>query len=310
MKKNKTYFSEKVFKFYPIFYLILLGSALIFFSCATYKLERKLDSESKEFLSIVRYIITPQERKAFLNLPPSKRKQFIEEFWKKRDPDPNTEENEFQEEYLRRIEEANHLFGPNGWLQDRGRVYILLGPPERKEVYPRGRTFYGKPMEIWYYGYFPIVFIDHYWNGNYKLEALSAYQIAQINKAQMELKPKVGKERVTFDFNLRIEPKNQGEFIIQLEIPYKNIWFKQEKDKLVATLGLIIKILDAQETNVWDLRKDYHISIEEKNLSELIQKSYLIEIPVTLKEGDFILEAELENKVTSEKIQKRINFNI
>ena len=72
------------------------------------------------------------------------------EFWKKRDPDPDTEENEFKTQYFQRIDEANHLFtdgGEPGWLQDRGRIYILLGPPADREVYPRGVTFYGIPTE-------------------------------------------------------------------------------------------------------------------------------------------------------------------
>ena len=58
----------------------------------------------------MRYIITRQERKIFLNLIPSERKSFIEEFWEKRDPDPDTEINEFKEVYFELIEEANFLF--------------------------------------------------------------------------------------------------------------------------------------------------------------------------------------------------------
>jgi len=129
--------------------LLFFFSFSIFSSCITYKLEKALDPESKEFLSKARYIISKQERKIFLNLPPSEREAFIEEFWKKRDPDPYTEENEFKEQYLARIEMANRLFkggGSPGWLQDRGRIYILFGPPDRRDQYPRGYTFYGKPV--------------------------------------------------------------------------------------------------------------------------------------------------------------------
>jgi len=89
--------------------LLFFFSFSIFSSCITYKLEKALDPESKEFLSKARYIISKQERKIFLNLPPSEREAFIEEFWKKRDPDPYTEENEFKEQYLARIEMANRL---------------------------------------------------------------------------------------------------------------------------------------------------------------------------------------------------------
>ena len=296
-------------------YIISLCFILILFSyflssCSTYKLEKKLDPESKEFLSLVRYIITPQERKIFLNTPPDERTKFIEEFWKKRDPDPETEENEFKEEYFKRIEEANHLFGSNGWLQDRGRVYILLGPPERKEVYPRGYTFYGKPMEIWYYGFFPIVFIDHYWNGNYKLEALSAYQIAQINKAQMEEKPQVKDKSTVLDFDIKIISQREDQFIIRIEIPYKNIWFKQEEDKLTTTLEISLKIFNSQEKKIWEFQQAYPISIEEKNLTEIIKKPYIIEIPVNLAKAQLFMTIDLMNTVDKSKVHKKIKIKL
>jgi len=205
-----------------VHYLLPLAGFLLLLSCASYKLEKNLAPESKEFFSKVRYVITKQERKIFLNLPPSERNNFIEEFWKKRDPDPYTEENEFKEQYFKRIEEANQLFREGstpGWLQDRGRIYILIGPPERRDVYPSGRSIYGKPMEIWYYGFFPIVFIDSAWSGNYKLEPLGAHHISEISKAQMERKPKIKRETVVFDFNLKIEKTKKGEALIQIEVP-------------------------------------------------------------------------------------------
>ena len=308
-------FNKKIsFSFQPN-YIISLCFILILFSyflssCSTYKLEKKLDPESKEFLSLVRYIITPQERKIFLNTPPDERTKFIEEFWKKRDPDPETEENEFKEEYFKRIEEANHLFGSNGWLQDRGRVYILLGPPERKEVYPRGYTFYGKPMEIWYYGFFPIVSIDHYWNGNYKLEALSAYQIAQINKAQMEEKPQVKDKSTVLDFDIKIISQRDDQLIIRIEIPYKNIWFKQEEDKLTTTLEISLKIFNSQEKKIWEFQQAYPISIEEKNLTEIIKKPYIIEIPVNLAKAQLFMTIDLMNTVDKSKVHKKIKIKL
>ena len=65
-------------------------------SCHYYQLERKLDPDNAEFLSKVRYIIKPKERKIFLELPDTEKSDFIDEFWRRRDPDPDTEENEFK----------------------------------------------------------------------------------------------------------------------------------------------------------------------------------------------------------------------
>ena len=87
--------------------LLLLFS---FSSCRLHQLEKKLNPENAEFLSKVRYIITKEERKIFLELPDADKEDFKKEFWKKRDPDPLTEENEFKMEYFNRIEITNELF--------------------------------------------------------------------------------------------------------------------------------------------------------------------------------------------------------
>ena len=79
----------------------------------------------------VRWIITDEERSAFKTLSnDEERDQFIEQFWLRRDPTPDTEENEFKEEHYRRIAHANDHFasGIPGWKTDRGRIYITFGP--------------------------------------------------------------------------------------------------------------------------------------------------------------------------------------
>ena len=83
-----------------------------------YKLKRKLDAEDAEFLSTVRYIISKEERKIYLEMPKEERAEFKKEFWEERDPDPSTEENEYKNQYFDRIDEANRLFtsGKDGWL--------------------------------------------------------------------------------------------------------------------------------------------------------------------------------------------------
>jgi GWxTD domain-containing protein len=117
-----------------------LFALLAFFAgCHLYNLERNLKPPDAEFLSQVRYIITGEERKTFLELPDGDKPKFIEDFWKRRDPDPNAEENEFKVEYFKRLNKSNELFhgeGKPGWLTDRGRIYILFGPPMDRIVNP------------------------------------------------------------------------------------------------------------------------------------------------------------------------------
>src|SRR5580700_7280847 len=95
------------------------------------------------------YIITDEERHDFIQLKTDEaREQFVEEFWRRRDPTPNTEENEYKEEHYRRIAYANDRFstGIAGWKTDRGRIYIVLGPPDAIETSTR-------PSERWTYRY-------------------------------------------------------------------------------------------------------------------------------------------------------------
>jgi GWxTD domain-containing protein len=114
------------------------------------KLRKELESPWKQWLDVdVAYIITDEERQAFKRLnTDEERQQFVEQFWLRRDPTPDTEENEFKEEHYRRIAYANEHFasGIPGWKTDRGRIYITFGPPDEIESHPSGGT-YERPIE-------------------------------------------------------------------------------------------------------------------------------------------------------------------
>ncbi|MGO9088887.1 MAG: GWxTD domain-containing protein [Candidatus Sulfotelmatobacter sp.] len=95
------------------------------------------------------YIITDEERAAFKQLSnDEERDNFIEAFWQRRDPTPDTEENEYKEEHYQRIAYANEHFaaGVPGWKTDRGRIYIMYGKPDEIESHPSGGT-YERPMD-------------------------------------------------------------------------------------------------------------------------------------------------------------------
>ncbi len=113
-------------------------------------LRKELEGPYKQWLNVdVGYIITDEERAAFKRLTTDEEKQqFIEQFWLRRDPTPDTEENEFKEEHYRRIAYANERYasGIPGWKTDRGRIYITFGPPDEIESHPSGGT-YERPME-------------------------------------------------------------------------------------------------------------------------------------------------------------------
>ncbi|HUA99648.1 MAG TPA: GWxTD domain-containing protein [Terracidiphilus sp.] len=153
------------------------------------ELRQELKGPYKTWLNQdVVYIITDQERKAFLGLSnDEERDAFIEAFWRRRNPDPDSPENTAREEHYRRIAYANEHFaaGEPGWKTDRGRIYIEWGPPDSIDSHPSGglydrpadegggstTTF---PFEVWHYRYLPglgenvnIEFVDTCMCGDY-----------------------------------------------------------------------------------------------------------------------------------------------
>jgi GWxTD domain-containing protein len=114
------------------------------------KLRKELESPYKKwFQEDVVYIISNEERQAWRHLATDEeREQFIEQFWLRRDPTPDTVENEFKEEHYRRIAYANQRYasGIPGWKSDRGRIYITYGPPDEIEDHSSGGT-YQRPQE-------------------------------------------------------------------------------------------------------------------------------------------------------------------
>src|SRR5258708_8070657 len=138
----------------------------------------------------VAYIITDEERQAFHRLSnDEERDSFIEQFWLRRDPTPDTEENEFKEEHYRRIAYANERFasGIPGWKTDRGQIYIKYRPPDEIEPHPSGGSYQRPieqgggnttafPFEKWRYRYIETVgtdivieFVDRTMSGEYRM---------------------------------------------------------------------------------------------------------------------------------------------
>lgn len=138
----------------------------------------------------VPYIITDEEKKTFKNLSTDdEREQFIESFWERRNPNPGSPENEFKEEYYRRIAYANEHYasGIPGWKTDRGRIYIMYGPADEIDAHPSGGTYERPqeegggetstfPFETWRYRYIDgignnviLEFVDPSMTGEYHL---------------------------------------------------------------------------------------------------------------------------------------------
>ncbi|HEU4981773.1 MAG TPA: GWxTD domain-containing protein [Acidobacteriaceae bacterium] len=155
------------------------------------ELSQELHGTYKKWLNQdVRWIITDQERKAFLSLSnDEERDAFIEQFWRRRNPDPDSPENTYREEHYRRIAYADEHFaaGKPGQFTDRGMIYIKFGPPDDTESHPSGGLYERPiqegggetttyPFEDWHYRYIEgigsnvnIEFVDTCMCGDYHM---------------------------------------------------------------------------------------------------------------------------------------------
>ncbi len=278
------------------------------FSCRLYRLEQKLGPEDREFLSKVRYIITKEERKIFLELPEQEREGFKEEFWLRRDPNPDTDVNEFKETYFQRIEEANQLFrgGIPGWLQDRGRIYILFGPPTQRSVYRMQVS--STPREIWYYGNFPVIFVDETGNGDFRLVTLDVVHQLKMNQAERAFQEKARPREDLFDFDIQTRKAEGNEIIITIEIDYRDLWYVGDKGRLETTIELSVEVMDAEGKAVFEDMKEYPVLLLEENIGK--EGSLTIEFPLILQSGEFRVNLEVVSRAGGEKRSKSLKVQV
>jgi len=172
--------------------------------------KKKQKSLEQELLPVYRqwlngpvsYIITSEERSAFLHLETNEeRENFIENFWQRRNPDPESAENTYKEEYYRRIAYTNEHYssGIPGWKTDRGRIYLMWGKPDEVDSHPAGGPYNRPfeegggetstyPFEDWRYRYLPgigenvqIEFVDPSGSGEYHLTMDPSEKDALLN---------------------------------------------------------------------------------------------------------------------------------
>lgn len=181
----------------------------------------------------VRWIISDQERKAFLGLSnDEERDAFIEQFWRRRNPDPQSPDNSYREEIYRRIAYANEHFaaGKPGWMTDRGHMYIAWGPPDSKDSHPAGgqynrpvdegggqtQTF---PFEIWNYRHLDgigdsvnIEFVDSCMCGDYHMTINRAEKDALLHVpgAGPTMAEQMGQAKKADRFNNGLEQLGTG----------------------------------------------------------------------------------------------------
>ncbi len=213
----------------------------------------------------VAYIITGEERKAFNKLvTDDERENFIEQFWLRRDPDPDTDENEFREEYYERIAYANQHYasGIPGWKTDRGRIYIRFGKPDGIESHPSGGSYDRPsyegggstttyPFETWFYRNInnvgsgvEIEFVDPTGTGEYRIARSPNEKDAMLNV------PGAG---LTLGEQLGLS--NKGDRISGLG-SYGSSNYQREQDNPFTRLQLLNDLERAPQVKFADLQTD------------------------------------------------------
>ncbi len=287
---------------------------------------QKLKAGDQEFLSKVGYIITPAEKKEFLALPDSERADFIDTFWKRRDPDPGTEENEFKDQYLGRISGAERLFfgeGRPGWLTDRGRIYVLFGPPDQRNATSSAASLDGRCQEVWHYRDFPVVFLDRSCTGTFRLTTLDLSPIADLSLAR-ESAPKPllpAEQKAPFEFDVLLKRKkaegSKLEALVDISIPYSAIWLSLEGGRFVTTFEVELTLKDSQGILRWERTDRFELSLAAEELKEKSKSDYTLSIPLlvekdveALTQGANKLLIVLKNKRIGEEIRKTVEFSL
>jgi len=305
--------------FFPAVFLLALTTAP---SCRLYRLERRLNPADADFLSKVQYIMTREEHKIFLELPDSERAAFISDFWKRRNPDPDSETNAFKTEYEERVRNADNLFrgeGRSGYLTDRGRIFILFGPPSERLTYPMDAS--GFCREVWYYGAFPVVFVDEHCQGQFVLTAINLEHLQALNIAQGRFQKTFEQDTKFFDYKVDVERTRTGDSYFEgrivIDIPYAAIWFNFQDERLTTSLEVRIEARDASGGRVWEHQSSSALAFSEDELKAKRGKSFRIEIPLVLDKDAgrlrgqrLTLHVSVRNSSGDEELKKVVELRL
>lgn len=243
---------------------------------------KELDNSFKTWLNEdVTYIISPEERTAFLQLETNEeREQFIEQFWLRRSSNPDMPDNDFKEEHYRRIAYANEHFasGIPGWKTDRGRIYIIWGAPDEIESHPTGGN-YDRPMEEG--GGSTTTYPWERWRYRY-LEGIQ--------------------ENVELEF---VDPSGSGEYHLTMD--------PSEKDALLMVPGAGLTMMEsmglASKTDRFTRSDGTHLGTALGGTPASMNEFTRLELYAKVQRPPEVKYKDLEALVTSRMVRDQLKFN-
>jgi GWxTD domain-containing protein len=279
-------------------YVILLFILLM--NCGV-KREIKFEQGKDTLYEAVRLIMTGPEKKIFKKLPSEESKEeFMKEFWKKRDPDLSTEENEFKKEFENRLAYANLRFkseGIPGWKTDRGRIYMYLGPPD--QVYEQPYLNYSnlKGYLVWvYYKYrLGVEFMDRTGTNKYDLKIDSTYSFRlmdAIDRAKFGLIYSVEAEMEKNPGQIEVDFDNEKREIV-VRIPSSSLFYKEENGYLVVDLRFDFYIYS--KNGIKKDRFSEMMNFKESEEEVLKMDKIIFTIPYQSKPGSYYVDVKISD---------------
>jgi GWxTD domain-containing protein len=296
-------------------YVCLLGLLVLSLGNCGMRGGVKLDPESRDFYEYARLIMTKQEKDVFRLLPDKEsREEFIRDFWDKRDPDPDTEENEFKDEFYGRIEYANKHFieGIPGWKTDRGRIFIYLGPPDKIEQRPFINDPNVKGLIWWgYYRYrLGVEFVDRRGDGQYALSRQSGAAgglLDVIEKAKFGQifgdQDAIGK--IFTEFEVSYLP---GSKEIVVSIPVEFLSFEAEDDRLTADFAFEFFIYSKKSLKKDRFSREKSFETTEEKALEM--KDVVLTFPYELEKGEYYFDVVMIVKPKIGKVRKIFKIKV
>lgn len=299
-----------------IFIIAAIILPLTFTACGGVK-KINSDVEEKsakldEFYESTRLIMLKDERKIYKHLPDEQsREAFIEDFWKKRDPNPNTDTNENRNMFEQRKAYADRFFrervgSGRGWESDRGKIFLLLGPPDTRTTERRAvRGPLGRPIdaltELWIYDYYhlALLFVDSEGFGVYRLRYWPTELLSAIDRAKFVVYQPEDREE-PFSFKARYADNK-----INIEIPTKTIGF-EEKDGHMNALFKIQVYVYRDYKKIDNLEKEH--LFEESKEDVLGLKRIAMNLPYTLdKKGRYNFDIIVEDVASSARYRDMLS---
>jgi len=318
INKEKSKMKIKKFEFQSIIFAVPVGVLVFMLLFGTPAIvNAKSSKKGDPFYEKARLIMTKEEKDIYKHLADKETKEeFIEEFWKKRDPTPETEENENMEEFHARIAFANRWFKESskgrGWDTERGRLLLQLGIPNKREF---GQATYTDragalttskriPTEIWWYLRYQLtlVFQDSKNMGKYRLTRIPTNLLTSINMAQFSLDLR-NKSNITRAFKFNVDYK-KDKFLVQ--IPVKKLSFQEKDEKMRADFNITVYVYrNNRKVDELQLKKSYQWDKDEILNKKKIE--FEIPYPVTEK-GKYYFDVVIEERASSSKYRDFVKY--